>query len=201
MKLKVYVLRHTESIDNKNHIFSGDRDVELTDKGVEQAQKLAAKLKDIEFNFAFTSPLQRCVHTLQIILESQHQIEVVRDERLEERDYGLLEGHSKDKFARGCFPLFKVFHRSYWIAPPGGESLRDVQIRVKGFMKDFEEAVAGKEGNVVICTHGNAMRGIRQYFEGFPDEQLNKIESGVGEVFEYEIDSASFNTTSETDDS
>lgn len=188
MRVKVFVVRHTESMDNYHHLFSGQRDVPLTQLGIEQAEDLALKLKYEKINLAFVSPLRRTKKCLDIVLAYHKQVEVIEDHRIMERDYGWLSGQSKAKWSKYAYPLFKIFHRSYVIPPPGGESLKQMQVRVKEFTKDMYEIIKDRKQNTIICAHSGSLRGLRQYFEKFPDSEFNKIESNLGEVFEYYLE-------------
>jgi broad specificity phosphatase PhoE len=184
---KIFVFRHTETLDNLNHIFSGLRDVPLTNQGILGAKQLAGKLRGEKIEYAFTSPLRRTIQTMEIILENYPQCINCVDPRIIERSYGWLEGQSKDKWAVHSFRLFKMFHRSMLIPPPGGESLADVKNRVDLFIKDVVHLAKRYQKNIVICTHGNAIRGIRVYFESLKKDQFNQIETKIGDLFQYEV--------------
>ena len=124
------LVRHGESDWNKKNLFTGWRDVDLTDKGVAEAREAGRKLKaqNIKFDVAFTSALIRAQRTLDLMLEElgQTKIPVFKDQALNERDYGDLVGLNKDDARRkwGEEQVLK-WRRSYDIAPPGGESLKD----------------------------------------------------------------------------
>lgn len=188
MKVEIYVFRHTETYDNKNHIFSGDRDVRLTPKGLKQVEMIAEKLRDKKIHIAFTSPLQRAKDCLSITLKYHPDVEVIEDKRLIERNYGWLEGHNKNWWAKHFYHLFKIFHRSYYIPPPGGESLYQVKKRVYSFLQDLIKILQERKVNVVIACHSNSIRPIRQYFEGLSNKEMTKIETDLGEVFTYCLD-------------
>ena len=188
MKLEVYVFRHTETYDNKNHIFSGDRDVELTPEGLRQAELIAEKLKDKHIGIAFTSPLKRAEECLYTVLKYHPHVEIIEDKRLIERSYGWLEGHSKVWWAKHFYRLFKVFHRSFYIPPPGGESLFQVKKRVDDFLVDFISIVKEKKTNAVIACHSNSIRPIRQYFEHLSNKEMVRIETELGSVFTYYLE-------------
>ncbi len=188
MKIEIYVFRHTETYDNKNHIFSGDRDVDLTPLGVQHAGIIADKLKNKKIGIAFTSPLRRAEECLFASLKYHPQVEIIEDRRLIERDYGWLEGHSKDWWAKHSYHLFKIFHRSYYIPPPGGESLYQVKKRINDFLLDFIPIIKEKKVNAVIACHSNSIRPIRQYFEHLSNKEMTKIETKLGEIFTYYLD-------------
>jgi len=185
---KIYVFRHTQSQDNALSIFSGGRNVALSKDGYEEALKLSESLKDIHIDIAFTSDLLRSVDTMGIVLKYHSKTSVCIDNRLRERSYGFLEGQSKKKWAKYLYPLFKIFHRSYRIPPPGGESLRDVQKRVGKFIDELIKYIDGKTINVAICCHSGSIRGIRQYFERIPNKDFNNIETEEGQLFIYNVE-------------
>ncbi len=184
---KIFVFRHTETLDNRNHIFSGHRDVSITEEGKLAAKQIAGKLRGENVSYAFTSTLKRTVESMDIVLENYPECINCLEPRLDERSYGWLEGQSKDKWAMRSYRLFKLFHRSMYVPPPGGESLSMVRNKVLDFMKDLETMAKKYQQNVAICAHGNSIRGIREHFEKFDKKQFNKIETKVGELFVYEI--------------
>ena len=129
-KLNLYALTHCESAYNKKEIFSGRVDSKLTKKGHEHAKQIAEKLKNKRIDLAFTSSLSRAKQTLNHILKYHPETEVIIDDRLIERDYGELSRKSKEKYKRQHPKLYPIYHRSYEIPPPGGESMAEVEKRV-----------------------------------------------------------------------
>ena len=129
------LVRHGQSDWNLKNLFTGWRDIDLTDKGVAEAREAGRKLKaqGLKFNVAFTSALIRAQRTLDLMLQEMGQtnIPVFKDQALNERDYGELVGLNKDD-ARKKWGEEQVhkWRRSYDVAPPGGESLRDTAARV-----------------------------------------------------------------------
>jgi 2,3-bisphosphoglycerate-dependent phosphoglycerate mutase len=189
MLTKLVIFRHTQSFDNLNHLFSGHRDVELTPQGLEDAHTLTDRLKGIDFRRAYVSPLHRTRKCLEIALNSHHpNTQIIIEPRLIERSYGWLQGQSKDVWATRAFLLFKLFHRSPWLSPPGGESLLVVRKRVMDFTLEMLEELKANPGNILICAHNNSLRPIRQYFEGLPMSDYPRIETPLGEFIEYELD-------------
>lgn len=186
MANKIYVFRHTESEDNENSIFSGGRNVSLSSKGYEQAVKLAEALKNVDLNISFASNLVRSLDTMSIVLKYHPNVKICVDSRLQERSYGWLEGQSKRKWAKYAYPIFKVFHRSFYIPPPGGESLLMVQKRVDSFINELALYLKGRSLNIAICSHSGSIRGIRQFFEKVPNSDFNKLETDEGQLFIYE---------------
>src|SRR5450756_250507 len=129
------LVRHGQSDWNLKNLFTGWRDIDLTDKGVAEAREAGRKLKTqgIKFDVAFTSALIRAQRTLDLMLEElgQTKISVFKDQALNERDYGELVGLNKDDARKKWGEeQVHIWRRSYNIAPPGGESLRDTAARV-----------------------------------------------------------------------
>lgn len=187
MGSKIYVFRHTQSKDNAAAIFSGNRNVTLTNDGYIAAEKLAQSLKNVKLDIAFTSDLLRSVDTMSIVLKFHPNTISCLDNRIRERSYGFLEGQSKKRWAKYLFPLFKIYHRSYRIPPPGGESLADVQKRVIQFVNELMLYLEGRSINVAICCHSGSIRGIRQYFEKISNKDFNDIETDAGQLFIYDV--------------
>ena len=129
------LVRHGQSVWNLMYLFTGWRDVDLTEKGVAEAREAGRKLKaqGIKFDVAFTSALKRAQRTLDLMLEElgQAAIPVFKDQALNERDYGDLVGLNKDDARKKWGEeQVHIWRRSYDVAPPGGESLRDTAARV-----------------------------------------------------------------------
>src|SRR6476620_2776220 len=129
------LVRHGESEWNRKNLFTGWKDVDLTEGGVAEARAAGRKLKaqGLRFDVAFTSALIRADRSLDLMLEElgQSDIPVLRDQALNERDYGDLSGLNKDDArARWGAEQVHIWRRSYDVAPPGGESLKDTAARV-----------------------------------------------------------------------
>jgi 2,3-bisphosphoglycerate-dependent phosphoglycerate mutase len=129
------LVRHGESEWNKKNLFTGWRDVDLTEKGIVEARNAGRSLKaqGLRFDVAFTSALVRAQHSLDLMLEElgQKGVPIVKDQALNERDYGDLSGLNKDDArAKWGAEQVHVWRRSYDVAPPGGESLKDTAARV-----------------------------------------------------------------------
>src|SRR5262245_36263372 len=128
MENVLVLVRHGESEWNKLNLFTGWRDPDLTEKGVEEAKRAGKLLKadGLKFEIAFTSGLRRAQRTLDLILEelSQQKLEIIRDQALNERDYGDLCGLNKDEARqRWGDQQVHTWRRSFDVPPPGGESL------------------------------------------------------------------------------
>ncbi|MCG2868941.1 MAG: 2,3-bisphosphoglycerate-dependent phosphoglycerate mutase [Candidatus Nanopusillus acidilobi] len=192
------LIRHGESLWNKENRFTGWVDVPLTDEGREQAKKAGEILKslNIKFDIAYTSLLSRAIETLEIIIKTLgYNIPVIKDISLNERHYGDLQGLNKDKVAEiyGKEQV-RLWRRSLRVRPPNGESLEDTQKRTIPF---FERAIKGDlelNKNVLVVAHGNSLRSIVSYIENLNEEQiLNlEIEPAVPILYDYDINSKKF---------
>jgi len=189
MNTTIYAFRHTESRHNKENLFTGTIDTELTGNGIRQMEEIAESFRDIPIDIAFTSPLHRTRECLRILLEHHPETVVAEDERLRERDYGKLAGLNKDEYAKKYPDLYPIYHRSYETPPPGGESLRDVEIRVNGFLEDMMDIIRrNRPKTVVIAAHGNSIRPIRKYFENLTPEEMISIETEKGQILRYVVE-------------
>lgn len=185
--LTLYVLAHTESYYNRRHIFTGWKDSKLSPLGHKNAKILAQKLKKTDFGLAFVSPLSRSRQTLRHILAYHKNITVITDRRIMERDYGKLTGKSKDKYKRDFPEKFEVYHRSYAVPPPGGESIKDVEERVLPFLKDAFCIMREKNMNAVLVAHSNTLRPIRRYFEKLTPKEMMALEGMYNTIYPYKI--------------
>jgi broad specificity phosphatase PhoE len=187
-KVNIFVVTHCESCYNKHGIFTGIVDSVLTPNGHRHAKRLAGKLKDKKIDVVYVSPLKRAKQTLKYILKYHPKAKVLVDKRITERDYGKLSRKSKAKYKRENPNLFQIYHRSYNVPPPGGESIKQVENRVKTFIKDVLGIMKKKRVNVLIVSHSNAIRPIRKYFEKLTNEQMMKLEHQKHKIFKYQLD-------------
>ena len=186
---KLVLVRHGQSLWNLEDRFTGWVDVPLTDKGREEARGAGDKLKDIRFDVAYTSVLSRAQETLDIILEVlAQQPPVIRDQALNERHYGDLQGLNKKKTAeRYGVDQVKLGRRSYDTPPPTGEALKNTAERPLPF---FDRAMLGDlqlGKNVLVVAHGNSNRSIVMKLDQLSKEQVIKLELGTGVPLVYEI--------------
>lgn len=192
MQNVLVLVRHGESEWNKLNLFTGWKDPDLTAKGVAEAIKGGQLLKGlgVHFDVAFTSDLTRAQHTLQLILAElgQPELQTVRDQKLNERDYGDLSGLNKDD-ARKRFgeDQVHIWRRSYDIPPPGGESLKDTAERVLPYYEStiWPQVQAGR--NVIVAAHGNSLRALIMKLEGLSREAIIKREIGTGVPMVYRL--------------
>lgn len=176
------LVRHGESIWNAQNRFTGWVDVPLSEKGRAEAKKAADALRHIKFDVAYTSALIRAQETLRLLLEELGQdVPVIRHAALNERDYGDLAGLNKAETAkRYGDEIVKIWRRSYDIAPPNGESLKDTAARTLPF---FDRCIMGdlREGrNVLVAAHGNSNRSIVMELEKLTPEQVVSLELATG---------------------
>jgi len=192
MERLLVLVRHGQSDWNLKNLFTGWRDVGLTDKGMAEAHAAGRKLKGkgLQFDVAYTSALVRAQNTLTIMLEELGQpgLETIRDQALNERDYGDLTGLNKDD-ARKKWGAEQVhiWRRSYDVAPPGGESLKDTLARaLPYYMKHIQpDVLSGKR--VLVAAHGNSLRALIMAIEGLSPEQILKRELATGVPVVYRL--------------
>lgn len=183
---RIFIFRHGQTEDNKNKIFSGWRNPDLNEEGIKESQTLRDKLRNEKPTKAYTSDQIRCVHTLQISLEPHPQVEVFQDLRIRERDYGDLTGQSKAEWEKKDPVNYKLWHRSYDVAPPNGESIADVEKRVQPFIDDLLGAIK-PEDVVFICASSNSIRVLRKHFEKLSNAEEVSYEYEPSEIFTYEV--------------
>ncbi len=179
------LVRHGQSEWNLKNLFTGWRDVGLTEQGVAEANAAGArvKAKGLTFGIAFTSALSRAQRTCDLILEESGQtgIPIVRDQALNERDYGDLSGLNKDDArAKWGEEQVHVWRRSYDVQPPGGESLRDTGARVwPYYINRIQPHVMRGEG-VLVAAHGNSLRALIMALDGLSGDEVVKLELATG---------------------
>ncbi|MCG3205240.1 MAG: 2,3-bisphosphoglycerate-dependent phosphoglycerate mutase [Elusimicrobia bacterium] len=177
------LVRHGQSQWNLENKFTGWVDVDLTPKGEQEAIGAGQKLKDLKFDKAFTSELKRAQKTLQIILKeiNQTNLPIEKDKALNERHYGDLQGLDKAATAKKYGEeQVHIWRRSYDIAPPNGESLKDTAARTLPYFnsKILPEVKAGK--NILVAAHGNSLRSIVMELEKLTKEQVLALNLDTG---------------------
>ncbi|KRL53438.1 MAG: 2,3-diphosphoglycerate-dependent phosphoglycerate mutase [Furfurilactobacillus sp.] len=214
---KLVLIRHGQSQWNLSNQFTGWVDVDLSDKGVEEAKHAGQLIKEhgLEFDYAFTSVLTRAIKTLHYALEESDQLWVPETKtwRLNERHYGALQGQNKAEAAKKWGDdQVHTWRRSYDVLPPllsaddegsaskdrryanldpkivpGGENLKVTLERV---MPLWEDEIAPKllDGkNVIIAAHGNSLRALSKYIENISDEDIVSLEMATGEPVVYDF--------------
>jgi len=190
---QLVLLRHGESQWNLENRFTGWVDVPLSPKGEEEARQAGEKLKAIgvHFDMAFTSVLQRAIRTMEIALEilGQRDIPVEKDQALNERHYGDLQGLNKAETAKKFGDeQVHIWRRSYDVPPPGGESLKDTAERTLPYYeaKILPVVKAGK--TVLVAAHGNSLRSMVMHLDQLTREQVLELNLGTGVPIVYELD-------------
>ena len=187
------LVRHGESQWNLENRFTGWVDVPLSPKGTEEAKNAGEKLKKekIHFDAAYTSALQRAQETLRLILEKlgQEKIPVHQDQALNERHYGDLQGLNKAETAKKFGDKqVKIWRRSYDIAPPNGESLKDTAARALPYFEKHILSDLKKGKNVIVAAHGNSLRAIVMHLDRLTKEQVLELNLATGVPIIYQFD-------------
>lgn len=183
------LIRHGQSIWNLQNRFTGWVDVPLSEQGREEAKRAAGHIRDMKFDVAYTSALRRAQHTLEIIQdELGWELPVIRDQALNERHYGDLQGLDKDETrARHGDEQVHIWRRSFDVPPPNGEALKNTAERTLPF---FDRCIMGdirKGRNVLVVAHGNSNRSIVMKLDGLSGEEIMKLELATGVPLVYEI--------------
>jgi len=190
------LVRHGQSDWNLKNLFTGWRDVDLSPQGVKEAQDAGRKLKaqGLKFDVAYTSALTRAQRTLDLMLEEMGQtgIPVTKDQALNERDYGDLSGLNKDDArAKWGEEQVHIWRRSYDVAPPGGESLRDTAARVLPYyIQEILPAVLRGQ-RVLVSAHGNSLRALVMVLDRLSPEGILKREIATGVPMIYRLNADS----------
>ena len=213
--VKLVLVRHGESVWNKENKFTGWTDVSLSEKGYEEAKEAGIILEKNNFYFdlCYTSVLKRAIDTLKIILkELKVDLKINYSYKLNERHYGALQGLNKDEM-RKKYGDEKVFlwrrsvkevpplldkndERSPYKDPkykgidnlPLGESLNDTMKRVVEYYKDYIEKDLKNKKNILLVAHGNSLRALIKYLDNLSDEEVTKLEIETGKPICYELD-------------
>ena len=192
------LLRHGQSEWNLQNRFTGFKDVDLTDNGVEEAKSAGVKLKTagIEFDQAFTSTLKRANKTAKLALENAGQADLIETmiyhDDLRERDYGDLTGLDKDETrAKYGEDQVHIWRRSYDTPPPGGECLQDVvEKRVRPYYEGNIKALVDDGKNVLIAAHGNSLRAMLIILGVETPDSINQAEIPTGQPLVFEIENS-----------
>ena len=189
--MNLILIRHGQSEWNALNQFTGWKDPDLTAKGIEEAHNAGRIINNLKINFdlVFTSALIRAQNTAEIILKEINQpLSTIKNQALNERNYGDLAGLNKDDARkRWGDEQVHIWRRSYDIPPPGGESLKDTGERVLPyFMKEIHPHVC-KGKNVLIAAHGNSLRSLIKFLDNISDEDIVKLEIPTGAPIHYVI--------------
>ncbi|ANL32336.1 2,3-bisphosphoglycerate-dependent phosphoglycerate mutase [Rhizobium phaseoli] len=190
------LVRHGQSDWNLKNLFTGWKDPDLTELGIQEAKAGGAALAEygIKFDVAYTSALVRAQHTLKLILDKvgQPDLPTIRDQALNERDYGDLSGLNKDDArAKWGEEQVHIWRRSYDVPPPGGESLRDTGARVwPYYLTEILPRVLRGE-KVLVAAHGNSLRSLVMVLDKLTKEGVLALNlaTGVPMVYKLKADS------------
>jgi 2,3-bisphosphoglycerate-dependent phosphoglycerate mutase len=195
MNRLLVLVRHGQSDWNLKNLFTGWKDPDLTQRGIAEAGAAGEELRQRGFRFdvAFTSDLKRAQHTLDIMLDKlgQTNLPIIKDKALNERDYGELTGLNKDdarkRWGEG---QVQIWRRSFDIAPPGGESLKDTAARVLPYFEKEILPRALKGERVLVSAHGNSLRALIMALENLSGEEIvrRELETGVPIVYQLKAD-------------
>jgi 2,3-bisphosphoglycerate-dependent phosphoglycerate mutase len=209
------LLRHGESVWNKENVFTGWVDVPLSSEGIKEALKAGQKIAAIDFTAVYTSTLVRAMETVMLALSKSHSkktpvvihheggkqqhwskihdhemqkkiIPVYQDWRLNERYYGELQGENKAQTAKTYGKKqVKLWRRSYDVKPPHGECLKDTAERTIPFFKKTIIPLLKKNQNILISAHGNSLRSIVMHLDNLSEEEVLNLEIPTGVPLTY----------------
>lgn len=190
------LIRHGQSEWNLKNLFTGWKDPDLTEKGHAEAIAAGKKLKEsgLKFDIAYTSALQRAQKTAQHILEQmgQSNLEMIQTSALNERNYGDLSGLNKDEVRlQWGQEQVQMWRRSYTIAPPNGESLRDTGARIWPYYLYHIQPHILRSQTVLIAAHGNSLRALIMALEGLSSEEIisQELATGIPILYTFNSDS------------
>ena len=197
MNSKLVLVRHGQSEWNAKNLFTGWKDPKLTDLGIQEAIKAGELLetRNLKFDLMFTSDLFRAQETGRLILEqiNQKNIEVIKDQSLNERNYGDLAGLNKDE-AREKWgeEQVHIWRRSFDVPPPGGESLKNTAERVLPYFEREIMPNVKKGLNILVAAHGNSLRALVMHLKNISSEEIVKLEIATGDPLIYEYSNGDF---------
>jgi 2,3-bisphosphoglycerate-dependent phosphoglycerate mutase len=196
MERLLVLVRHGQSDWNLKNLFTGWKDPDLSPQGVAEAKTAGARLKAraMRFDLAFTSALVRAQSTLRLMLEvlQQQDLETIRDQALNERDYGDLAGLNKDDARkRWGEEQVHIWRRSYDVAPPGGESLKDTVARALPYycQNILPRVLSGQR--VLVAAHGNSLRALSMVLDRLDAKAITKLELDTGMPIVYRLNTDS----------
>ena len=189
--MNLILIRHGQSEWNALNQFTGWKDPDLTAKGIEEAHNAGRIINNLKINFdlVFTSALIRAQNTAEIILKEINQpLSTIKNQALNERNYGDLAGLNKDDARkRWGNEQVHIWRRSYDIPPPGGESLKDTGERVLPFFMNEILPYVCEGKNVLVAAHGNSLRSLIKFLDNISDEDIVKLEIPTGAPIHYVI--------------
>jgi 2,3-bisphosphoglycerate-dependent phosphoglycerate mutase len=186
------LLRHGQSEWNLKNLFTGWKDPDLTPLGVDEAKAAGRRLtaRGLSFDVAFTSALKRAQHTLALTLAEMGEtgLPETRDQALNERDYGDLSGLNKDDARKKWGEeQVHIWRRSYDVAPPGGESLKDTVARALPYYCQhiLPQVLGGKR--VIVAAHGNSLRALVMVLDRLTPKTIPAMELATGVPLVYRL--------------
>lgn len=215
---RLVLIRHGQSVWNKANLFTGWKDVDLSEQGVAEAKAAGERLnaEGVDFDVAYTSVLTRAIKTLNIVLEGMDRLwlPVHKHWRLNERHYGALQGLNKAETAEKYGKeQVHIWRRSYTTPPPALETgderhpgtdrryaaldpaeiprvecLKDTVDRVLPYWHEVIAPAVKRGERVIIAAHGNSLRGLIKYLDGISDDDILKLEIPTGVPLIYELD-------------
>jgi len=190
MTATLVLVRHGQSQWNLQNKFTGWVDVSLTVRGEKEAETAGEMLKGTSFDLAFTSGLQRAQKTLELMLHEMDQNPpVTKSEKLNERNYGDLQGKNKKETAEiHGEEQVHIWRRSFDVAPPNGESLKDTADRVIPYFQAEIEPFLKQNKSILVVAHGNSLRALIMYLEKMTGEEIVKFEIATGVPYMYLLD-------------
>lgn len=214
--VKLVIVRHGESLWNKENRFTGWMDIDLSEKGLKEAKKVGKILKNYRFDSIYVSHMIRAIHTLQLILEQTkdkrvpiiyheddkdirkrerhtgnplNELNIYQSKAIAERYYGDLQGLDKTETAKKFSDeQVHIWRRSFDVRPPNGESLKDTLKRVLPYWEKKIKKDLKDGKTVLIVAHGNSLRAIVKYLEKISDQDIPNHEIPTGMSIEYELD-------------
>lgn len=185
------IARHHESEWNKKGMWTGSRDVHLTDYGFAKSREMGLLLKSMRIDNAFASTQVRSIETLSCMLDSLelHAVPTEHTDAFNERDYGEYTGKNKwDMKKLVGDEAFEHMRRDWEYPIPNGETLKMVYERVVPFYTEKVVPLLRDGKNVLIVSHGNALRALMLYVESIPKEEARNLEMLFGAVVLYQVD-------------
>jgi 2,3-bisphosphoglycerate-dependent phosphoglycerate mutase len=187
---KLILLRHGESQWNLENRFTGWVDIPLTDKGRTEAFEAGKRIANIPLDCGFTSVLVRAIESFDLALRGAGQpgIPIEKDQALNERMYGDLQGLNKDETAKkyGAEQVH-IWRRSYDVPPPNGESLKDTAARTLPYFRSKILPIVEQGKNVLVCAHGNSLRSIVMELDKLSPQEVLDLNLATGVPIVYDL--------------
>jgi 2,3-bisphosphoglycerate-dependent phosphoglycerate mutase len=165
-------------------------DSKLAPTGIDDAKIVSERLRSKRFGIAIHTSLSRSKDTLKEVLKLHPECKIIlQDDNIKERNYGDLNGKTHLEIVKKFgFEKYDLWHRSWNVAPPKGESFADVEKRVKIFVADLKKLVRKEKMNVAISAHGNSIRLFRKIMEGLSTKETCELYIPYDKVYEYDLE-------------